>query len=267
MDFIKKHYEKVLLGVVLVGLAGVAAFLPFYIASQKALDNEMTSRVLNPKIKQLTNLDLSLPQAALKRATAPATIDLAAPNRLFNPMPWQQTPPPEKRLIPAQKVGPSAMLVTNIVPLYLRLTLDDVSPTDSGIKYIIGIEKQAATKPEQRGKKSTYCKLNDKNDTFQLIEIKGKADDAAQVKLVVQLTDTGETATITKDVPYKRVDGYMADLRYDLEKRTWSARRVNSQPLLPVNGEDYNIVAITQNEVVLSAKSNGKKWTIKANPN
>jgi hypothetical protein len=58
----------------------------------------------------------------------------------------------------------------------------------------------------------------------------------------------------------------MADLHYDLEKKTWPHRRVNSQPPLSLNGEDYNIVAINQNEVVLSAKLNGKKWALKANP-
>ena len=58
----------------------------------------------------------------------------------------------------------------------------------------------------------------------------------------------------------------MADLQYDLEKKSWTRRRVNSQPLLTFNGEEYNIVAINQNEVVLSAKSNRKKWALKANP-
>jgi len=33
------------------------------------------------------------------------------------------------------------------------------------------------------------------------------------------------------------------------------------------NNEEYTIVAINQNEVVLSAKSNGKKWTIRSYAN
>jgi hypothetical protein len=53
----------------------------------------------------------------------------------------------------------------------------------------------------------------------------------------------------------------MADLHYAPENKHWTARRVGAP--LQFNGEDYNIVAINQNEVVLSAKSNGKKWTIK----
>jgi hypothetical protein len=97
-----------------------------------------------------------------------------------------------------------------------------------------------------------------------MLEVKGKPDEPSQI--IVQLNDTGEKAVITKEQPFRRVDGYMADLHYDLEKKNWQHRRVNSQPPLSLNGEDYNIVAINQNEVVLSAKLNGKKWAVKANP-
>jgi hypothetical protein len=56
----------------------------------------------------------------------------------------------------------------------------------------------------------------------------------------------------------------MADLKYTPENKTWTARRVGSGPLT-FAGEEYNIVAIGTNEVVLSAKSNQKKWTIALN--
>ena len=72
-------------------------------------------------------------------------------------------------------------------------------------------------------------------------------------------------AVVTREPTYKRIDGYTADLKYPPENKTWTGRRVGS-PQLTFNGEEYNIVAITQNEVVLSAKSNQKKWTITFNP-
>ena len=94
-------------------------------------------------------------------------------------------------------------------------------------------------------------------------ELKGKPEDPSQV--IIELTDTGDHAVVTRETPYKRVDGYTGDLRYPPENKTWTGRRVGS-PALTFNGEEYNIVAITQNEVVLSAKSNQKKWTITFNP-
>ena len=36
MDFVKKHYEKILLTVVLLGLVGALVFLPFMIARRPA---------------------------------------------------------------------------------------------------------------------------------------------------------------------------------------------------------------------------------------
>ena len=101
-----------------------------------------------------------------------------------------------------------------------------------------------------------------KNDTFTMLEVRGKPDDPAPVKLVVQLNDTGERAVISTNAPFQRVDAYTADLRYPPENRPpWLARRVGAT--LAFNGEEYKIVAINQNEVILSAP-NQKKWTIKA---
>jgi hypothetical protein len=264
MDFLKKHYEKVILGLVLVGLAVAVGVLPFFISSEKAKLDQMKSNVLHPKVKPLTNLNLTMPDQVLKRLAAPAVIDFGPPNRLFDPMPWQKAS--DGHLILRESVGPNRVAVTNITPLYLVLTLDSVTPSDAGPKYVIGIEKQAAATPGQRNKRQSLCTVSPptKNDTFTMLEVKGKPDEPSSV--VVLLNDTGEKAVITKEQPFRRVDGYMADLHYDLEKKSWKNRRVNSQPPLSFNGEEYNIVAINQNEVVLSAKVNGKKWAIKANP-
>ncbi len=260
MEFLKKHYEKIILGVVLIGLAGAVAVLPFVISDEQAKLKEMSNVVLTPRPKPLTNLDLTLPETALKRLATPASIDFGEPNRLFNPMPWQQKA--DKTLIPGAKAGPESLLVTNVAPLYLKLSLDRVETIADTPKYVIGIEKQAAPTPSHRAKKQTYCKLNDKNETFQLIEVKGKPEDPTQ--LVVLLNDSGERAVIGKDKPFERIDGYKADFRYDPEKKTWPDRRVNSPPLA-FNGEEYTIIGLTPDEVVLSAKSNGKRWPIKIN--
>ena len=80
--------------------------------------------------------------------------------------------------------------------------------------------------------------------------------------LTVELNDTGEQAKVSKEKPFTRIDGYMVDLKYPPENKVFPpGRRVGTT--LNFNGEDYNIVAITEKEVVLSAKSNQKKWTVK----
>ena len=264
MEFLKKHYEKMLLGLVLVGLAATVVVLLFKVTSDAQELEDKRNKLLKPRVQELSNLDLTLPEAALKRLASPTLVDLSQPNRLFNPMPWQRTV--DGRLIPATQVGPSALTVTNITPLYLILTLDklDESP-DGPPRFTIGIEKQAAPTPGQRSKKQAYCKVGEKDreNTFQVLELKGKPEDR---QLVVELLDTHDKAVLTTNAPFRRVDGYLADFRYEPEKKRWDRRRINSLPLLAFNGEEYNIVAINENEAVLSAKSNGKKWTIKSSP-
>ena len=257
MDFIKKHYEKILLGVVLVGLAVAVAFLPFKIAAEKQKLDELVTTSTHPRVKPLTNLDLSFADNTLKRMGTPMLMDLTTSNRLVNPMPWQQTK--EGRLIRADRAGPTAVIVTNITPLYLTINLDSVTAQDDGTaRYYIGIEKQAAAKRDQQKKRTVSTKIGEKNDTFQLLEARGPADNPTN--FVIVLVDSGETNSVSKEKPFRRVDGYMASLSYEPQKKKWPDQRVGQT--LNINGEDYKIVAITQNEAVLSAP-NSKKWPIK----
>ncbi len=261
MDFLKKHYEKVVLGVVLVGLAVAVGFLPFLISGEREKREQRRIELQPANVKPLTNLDLTLSESVLKRVATPAVIDFSAPNKIFNPMPWQKSA--DDQLVPLTSVGLAAVTVSNVVPLYLRLSLDSVTASDTGARYVVGVQKEAAATPNLRGKKQTYVSLNSKNDTFALVEVKGKPEEPTQ--LILELNDTGERVAVSREQPYQRADGYMADFRYDPEKKVWLSRRVGAS--LMFGGEEYIIVAINPNEVVLSAKSNQKKWPIKLNPN
>src|SRR5271169_2554114 len=119
MEFLKKNYEKILLGAVLLGLVGAVVFMLFLISSEKQKLTDLTTAVTNPKIKALTNIDLTMPEAALKSVAMPAMIDLGPPNRLFNPGAWQRAP--DGHVVPKESVGPRALTVTNIQPLFFRL--------------------------------------------------------------------------------------------------------------------------------------------------
>jgi hypothetical protein len=260
MDILKKHYEKVILVIVLLGLVAAAAYLPFKISSEKQELEGVTATRTAVNVEPLTNLNLAATESTLKRVATPATLNLGSPNKLFNPMPWQKAA--DERLVPVTSVGPAAATVTNITPLYLRLTLDSVTVADTGPRYVIGVQNEAEKTPALRGKKQKYCSLNSKNEVFALVEVRGKPEEPTQ--LVLEMNDTNERAIVTKEVPFKRVEAYMADVRYDLEKKVWQDRRIGA--VLPFNNEEYIIVAINQSEVVLSAKSNQKKWPIKYNP-
>lgn len=262
MDFLKKHYEKVLLGIVLVGLAVGTAFLPIMIATERtALRNKSYEGLVKP-VKRLEPPNLIREEAVFKRAENPINLDLASTNKLFNSFPWLKRP--DGTIIKAEEgnIGPKAVVVTRISPLYTIISLDSIGPeSDEGRRYVIGVQREAAKNPSQRRKRQSYAVLNEKNDAFIIREVKGPPEEPTA--LILELPDTGEKVSVSKDHPYKREDGYLADLKYEPERRVWTNRREGSQ--ISLGGEDYIIVAITKNEVVLSAKSNNKKTAISYN--
>src|SRR5882762_880320 len=170
MDFIKRHYEKILLGVVLVGLVGALGYLPFKISSEKETLNQMTTGHIDSRPKPLTNLDLTIAEASLKRAAVPVMYDFFNTNKLFNPMPWQKAA--DGHLYRRDSTGPTAVAVTNITPLYLKISLDAVTLSADGTPlYLFGIERQAALTKEKARKTSEYVKVGEKKSTFYFKEV------------------------------------------------------------------------------------------------
>jgi len=270
MDFLKKHYEKLILGLVLLGLAVAVAFLPFKISSERQELTDLTGQIIKKPVKPLTNLDLTIQENVLKRMAVPALVDFSSSNKLFNPIPWMQTKDTPPRLFPSNKAGPSLTVVTNITPLYLKLSLEgaNLSADSNSAVYVIGIVKEASPKLADRTKKTTYCRLNEKKDKEGIIVTKANGPLDSPTSVVLELLDTGEKVTLTKEskeVPYKRIDGYAADVSYPPEHLPpWKNKRVGD--MLRFNNEEYKIVAINPTELILSANSNQKKWTIKSNP-
>lgn len=260
MDFIKKNYEKVLLGAVLLGLAVAAAFLPFKISSEKQNLESLTTSVLTPRVQPLTNVDLTAAQQALKRAASPGVLDFSPPNKVFNPRPWQKSTEGRLALMDDANIGPKAMEVIKVTPLYTKVTLDSVQGTDAP-KYVIGVEREAGATQRDRAKKQSYTSVGYQNEFMTVKDVQGPPENPTAI--VIELRD-GDTIQINRDTPFTRVDGYMADLKYDPEKKTWRNQRVGDSVFL--NSETYNLVAISSTEVVLSAKSNQKKWTITVQP-
>jgi hypothetical protein len=264
MDFVKKHYEKILLSVVLLGLVGALVFLPFLIAKDQQEQREISSMILNPKVVPLEELNLSRQTNVTRRLQSPYVLDLSATNKLFNPLQWQKTPAGIMIPVKSGTIGPEAVVVTKTTPLYLIVALDSIdtnsTPTNaSSARYVISVERQAAATPGLRSKRQYYASPGEKVEPFRLLEAKGSLEDPAQLELVLQLTDAPGRVTISKSKPFRRVDGYMADLKYDPEGKRWLSQRVGS--VLQFAGDYYNIVAINQDAVILSARSNQKKTT------
>lgn len=259
MDLIKKHYEKVLLGVVLLGLTVAVVMLPFII-SAKRTDLEQKRSNSIPRPKPLPPLDMVVEDSALQRVQSPVKLDFTTKHNLFNPVVWQKMA--DGHLVKIQtgnEIGVGALEVTDIKPLYLQVTYD--SPNANG--YFIFVERQAAAEKSKSSKHEAFVVKDEKKDLFTLRDVKGPPDKPTE--LVLEMNESGDSISISPDKPFKRVEGYQADLKYGLEaNKIWKNQRVGAT--LNFAGGQYIIVAITENNVVLSAKSNDKKTTITFNP-
>lgn len=279
MELLKKHYEKIILGVVLLVLVVTAAFLPVIISKETDELRAMADAEFSRTPKELPPLELGPREALLARVQTPLVLDFSANHKVFNPVPWKKRAT-DNIPIKAQKgnVGVEAVVVTKITPLHLIITLDSVAPSDSGVRYTIGVEREAAATAALRRKRAFLGAPNVKSDGgFTIVDVRGAPDNP---ELVLELADTGERAVITREQPFRRVDGYMADLRYPPDNRSWLNQRVSAggagmaavgaggggTPAITIEGESYIVVAINKDEVVLSARSNNKKTSLLINP-
>ena len=265
MDFVKKHYEKILLSVVLLGLMGVLVFMLYLIPSDRQKLANIRQSIISHAVKPLDPLDLTQETNVSARLQSPYKLDFSTTNKLFNPVQWQKRV--DGTLVPVKLglIGPEAVVVTKITPLYLILSLDAIETNEFGTRYVITMEREAAVLPAQRGKRQHYASVGEKNETFTITDVSGSPGNSAQLKLILQLTDTGEKVTLSKDKPFRRTDGYSVDLKYDPEGKKWQGQRKDAD--LRFAGDDNIIVAINQDSVILRARSNDKKTTLTYSPN
>jgi hypothetical protein len=261
MQFLKKHYEKILLGTVLAGLLGVLVFMLFYIAADKQEMEQQAETLINPRVNPLPDLNLSTNNAVLGRLQTPFALDFETGNKVFNPFEWQKTP--DGQMVKKASLGVQRAVVTQITPLNLVISLDQVLTNELGVRYVIGVERQAAQNYSQRRLQHRYISVGDKgNDIFALVDVKGAPENPDALRL--KLEDSGDTISISKGKPFTRADGYMADISYAPEKKVFRGKRTGDK--ISFGGTDYMVVGVNADEVVLADQSNQKKTSLPFTP-
>ncbi|MCL5097765.1 MAG: hypothetical protein M1608_09625 [Candidatus Omnitrophica bacterium] len=252
MEFLKNHYEKVLLGVVLLGLAIAVALLPMKVQSGG------TEPPVPPPPKTLASINLSTNDAVLQKLDDFPAYVLSGDHNLFNPVVWKRRPDGTLLKLDENSIGPRALKIEKIIPLYTILSYDNAS----GTGYVIGFTQQTNRNFNLRAKRSIFAESNEKTDFGTILQASNSGDNAGDkpAQLRIQLRDGGGDITVTRGTPYKRLDGYAADLRYDPANLVFRDKRIGDA--LVFEGDTNNIVDVGSNYVVLS-ESSGKRTTIK----
>lgn len=270
MELLKKHYEKLILSVVLLGLAVAAGYLPFEVARVRERLAEVTTAIEEGRVEPLKPLDLTTNEAVLRRATSKLEFAFGkGPHGLFNPAgTWRKGPGPGGwPPIPPAPSGVEGLVVTGITPLLLKVEFQGVSQSSSaafGPRYRFYIQNQASTNSTLARGRILNLATHDKpgsNDPLLIKDVIGAPEDPDALQL--QLTDTRAVITVTKDKPYTEVAGYAADLRHEREGRNFTRQRPGAR--LTIAGTVYNVVAISERDVTIEDDKTKRRTVIPLN--
>jgi len=268
-EICKNHYEKVILSLVLIALAWAVVYLYLAGEQEAAKAGQIPTVWKRAQAKPFKPLDLKPTQKAEENLKV--HLDLGLPHHLFNPVEWRKLP--DGRNTPIRlgtEVGVNSVKIEKITPLYFIMSLDRVNMSGTRPGYEIGITAESAEKENERKRKGTLAYLDERKayvvggstNYYMLREVKGPPE--APTELVFELTDVSGRISLAKDKPYRRPDGFAADFKYPAENKTFTNQRVGAT--VNFGGDDYKIVAISQTEVVFSARLNEKKHIVKYQP-
>jgi hypothetical protein len=258
MRFLKQHYEKIILSVVLLGLIGAAVWL--LQALGQAGDKLQSASANPPPPKAYRGADLTNALQGLANLKAPPALVLAGEHNLFNPVTWKKKfDGTIFKISSGREEGPDALVIEKLTPLRFTISFGRAA----GTGFYVDVAKENGASEAERRKRPFYISQTGdmRNQFFQVKSITGSGDD---VKIAIEVLDSKEFATITPQKPYERIDSYSVDLRYDLEQnKEWKDQRVGK--VIYFYGDAYKIVYIDKNEVRVMANSNSKQTTIKWN--
>src|SRR5471032_1469670 len=117
MEFIKKHYEKILLCAVLLGLVGALVVMGFVIQDDQKKYTDITETAFGGKVQALNELNFTRQTNLVERLQSPSDLDFSTTNKLFNPLQWVKRA--DGVIVPVKpgQIGPDVAVVTKITPL------------------------------------------------------------------------------------------------------------------------------------------------------
>jgi hypothetical protein len=248
MEFLKKHYEKILLSVVLLGLGAVAYWHPLAVRNADSTA-KFNADAPTSKKASLPPLPLTNVLTALAAMTNPATVNFSGNHRVISPLTWKKMPDGSvKSFI---KEGPDALVIRSAPrPIFATLTFERAGAGT----YCVARQQPG------KSRVSDCLKVGEKSKSgaFVLREVKGSGDEATEV--VVELPDTQEPVTLVKSQPKQIVDSYAVDLRYEPDNQPFLNKRVGDS--ISFAESAYTIVFVGSNEVRITDQT-GKQTPIK----
>jgi hypothetical protein len=272
MEFLKNHYEKIVLSVVLLLMATAAVLL---VVQVRSVEEELGAfrKVIVETGGQAVERPKTNPYTAILTKAQPPVVDLVLPHKVFNPERWLMNT--NRDLISGKDVGVAKLQLLEVQPMQLKLELV-VSGSAERQSYLVNITREYALKTiDQRPTKrsvtlnsTNYLDAPSKLRFIVARAIEGPPDNPT-VSLDYQEPGKDlQKITLTKDKPFSAVVEHGVKLFYPVEKIAfpnplrkdvvWERK---DSPLV-FAGDTNILVEITVSNVVVKAVSNDKTTTI-----
>src|SRR5215210_3518670 len=129
-DIFKNHYEKVILGLALLGLAAAVVILMRASAAEQDKIKEYLTEVARRAAAPVKPVDLARLEGTLKQAQAPPPLTLDGEHKLFNPVKWQRRGDGAwVKNVKGTEGTVDELEITRIAPLQFIVSLDKFTGT------------------------------------------------------------------------------------------------------------------------------------------
>jgi hypothetical protein len=231
--------------------------MPIKVSSEQRTIEDLNASLVKAPAKPLKPVDLTTNEIAIARLKGSIDFVLAGQHNLFNPVKWQRKP--DGGWIKASEAGLNFLEITKITPLTASVTLDEIAGEGNTVRFTLTVQNEANRQARAVRRVLTLQSTNSPPLTLKSVQTNA----AGEVSLQVFLDKDKTPITITTNKPFSQMVAYAADLKSDTYNFNRKNLRVKDQ--FTLGEETYNIVAISRDEVVLSAHSNAKQTTLKYN--
>lgn len=264
MNFLKDHFEKLILGLVLLVSAGGIFFVIQQISASKET-KEAALQSPRGNVRQYQSADLQPFEETLQEISQPIVVGITGDHELLNPVRWKEV---NGVLARETELGVKSLAISEIKPLNLRIAYLRTTEYGKADRFVLEITNEnEETVGGRKPTKRTFEVGNPiKGVPYTLQRVDGPSSSPTDFYVTIKDENTGtlEHVQFTPDKPYQSVVGYSASFVYEPTGKKFVDQRVNGS--IKIDDSTFIIVAITENQATLENKS-GKRTTLDFNNN
>lgn len=272
MQFLKKHYEKIILMVVLAGLLGAAIFLLLQVRSiqESTADEgqaETGKKAEKEPAERYTNLIFQIKN--------PVSLDLAT-HHVFNSHTWfikSNPPSPEAIWIQGTNIGPAKLQVLKLAPLLWMVDAKAGIATER-TNFSLIMLRQDDPRPAMRRpitKSVEIGRTNKLDDSFQaVLKSATGLNSTNTAQFVVDIFIAGRAPVtdyvIRPGFPFRMTNSYSADLIYPPNPVPPLKPDLRMNDTIVIEGEPYKILEIRETGITVESVKTQKRTTVPVSP-